>query len=72
MMAPPETKTETCDFRLARVCQERWGTTDAKKGFLTMIGDQPRFACDECAEVITDKVEKTLKVRIIQRGDRVA
>jgi|GEM_PF-3102786 hypothetical protein len=71
MMAPQQ-QLETCDFKLTEACKSRRGITEAKLGYLTTIGTLPRFACDDCAQVIADKIERTLRVKIIERGDRIA
>lgn len=70
-MAPAQLKTETCSFQMTEACKTRRGITEAKRGYLTTVGIKPMFACDECADVITDKIEKTLRVRIIERGDSI-
>lgn len=71
-MATTELKTETCDFRLTQPCKDRKGVTDAELGYLTMVGNLPYFACDDCVEELITRIALKLERTLSARGDSVA
>ena len=71
-MAPQIQKPVICDFQLTPGCSERKGLTDAKWGYLTMVGKEVKFACEECATEIVGRIANDLEGKIRARGDGVA